>query len=229
MSRSKKIQIFLLLILFLLSLMGIYLHESHGIKSSYPVLSISVGEDIHETQAHSTADLHLQNHLPTQTDLFAIIDKPTIFVFRDPVLGFTLPPTRLVTITTQNSASYDVNTYPQMETLNMNDSKILLKYLLKLIDSKGWKRIPAYSRDPDSIHAEEFEHRMPRQMSVASWKKGDLQLYLSITRKMTKDEVKLKSEAEIYAGFIRWWQNNKPYEDQYLIEVDFHLKINSDA
>lgn len=218
MSRLSKILVFILLMTFFVCIYMLWAVKPNFLTNNYYSLSISLGEDIHETQIHSTYDLSIDKHEPRTTDIFAVERTPTIFEYRDSKLGFVLPPTILVTIGTENSKVKNIETYPQLKLLNLNDSKILLKKMIKLFDEKGWQRNSIYEAlDPDTLRADDFENKHAHIIVVGAWINRDTNLLLSIKRRIKKSD--LEAHPKVYSYYAK-----KPYQDYFLVEVALLLK-----
>lgn len=206
-----------LLVLFLIIIsIGSYILWAKGLENPFvKLLSITLGEDIHVTQAHSTADLRISKHEPRETDLFAIVQKPTIFEYRHPKLGFKLPPTKLVLIGTENSRVIDVESYPQPHLLNLKDSKVLLKKLLKFFDDIGWQRDTSYTNpDPDDLREEDFTF-VRHEIVVGAWVDNDTHLHVEIKQNLTKIEI--EQAADLYKDYYA-------DENYYLVGVALYTK-----
>lgn len=217
---KQLIKVFILLITLIAICVGLYTMFSNASPNYSPKVSIALNETIHEVQAHSTASLEFTKTNFGDRDHFSVTGKQITFEYRDSKLGFTLPKTLAVDISTENSIIESLRTYPQLKLLNLKDSKELLKKIIKLFDDAGWQRNTRYDfRNPNDIEPNAFEHLFPAtSMTVAVWQNENKELFLMIKRYLKKERI------EADPSFYDKDYTHKPYEDFYLITVALSLE-----
>jgi|GEM_PF-5079378 len=184
-------------------------------NNSYSKLVAVLGEDIHAVQADSTYDLRV-NRTIHEIDSFAVQYTPTIFQYNDQKHGFSLPPTILIHLITDNAKVIEIYTTPQLKLLNLHDAIKLIQYLNKTFADAGWIRNDECCQTTKINDLEKyFSNPNSYDTGISAWKSGNNNIGIDLERYLSVQEQKDRTEKPLFGSYPK-------FEDLYLVEVDIN-------